>query len=250
MQRRLGHTCRSKFIPAGALDDPVWSDLVALLRDPGRVEAALRRAAGGCGLPQELQARRENLRRGRSAVARQVERLTEAYLGGVVPPDEYRRRRSGLERRDEALSAQEVLLSGEAGRAREVGGLVDSARSFADRVGAGLDTARFERKRQLVDLLIDRVVVTGDDAEIRYAFPIGPAGETGRFCHLRVDYLVAPDVVPALGPQPDARPVIQPQPAALRLPLRHLQALPPPEPLHSLVVDGEPFDLSRAATRR
>jgi site-specific DNA recombinase len=48
----------------------------------------------------------------------------------------------------------------------------------------GLDTATFERKRQLVELLIDRVVVTGDDVEIRYAFPIGPAGETGRFCHL------------------------------------------------------------------
>jgi hypothetical protein len=31
--------------------------------------------------------------------------------------------------------------------------------------------------------------VTGDNVEIRYVFPLGPAGETGRFCHLRVDYL-------------------------------------------------------------
>src|SRR4029079_16578770 len=112
--------------------------------------------------------------------------LTEAYLGGVVPLDEYRRRRSGLERRDEALTAQEDLLSGETGRAREVGGLVDSARSFADRVSAGLDTATFERKRQLVELLIDRVVVTGDDVEIRYWFPIRAAREVRTGLHLRV----------------------------------------------------------------
>jgi hypothetical protein len=32
-----------------------------------------------------------------------------------------------------------------------------------------------------------------------------------------------------------------PQPAAFRLPLRHRQALPPPEPLDPLVVDGEPL---------
>src|SRR5262249_42347671 len=96
-----------------------------------------------------------------------------------------------LERRDAALAAQEESLSGEASRAREVSGLVDCARSFAERVRVGLDTATFERRRQLVELLIDRVVVTGDDVEIRYAFPIGPAGETGRFCHLRVDYLGA-----------------------------------------------------------
>jgi site-specific DNA recombinase len=151
------------------------------------VARALSQAAGGCGLPQELQARRENLRRGRSSLAQQIERLTEAYLSGVVALSEYQRRRAELERRDTTLAAQEESLSGEASRAREITGLLSCARSFAERVRVGLDTATFERKRQLVELLIDRVVVTGDDVEIRYAFPIGPAGETGRFCHLRVD---------------------------------------------------------------
>jgi site-specific DNA recombinase len=82
VRQRLGCTCPSRFIPAGALDELVWSDLADLLRHPERVAQALRRAAGGCGLPQELQARRENLRRGRSSLAQQVERLTEAYLSG------------------------------------------------------------------------------------------------------------------------------------------------------------------------
>jgi len=45
---------------------------------------------------------------------------------------------------------------------------------------------------------IDRVVVAGDSVEIRYVFPIGPAGESGRFCHLRVDYLRGPDLIPTL----------------------------------------------------
>ncbi|OWK39771.1 hypothetical protein [Fimbriiglobus ruber] len=70
-----------------------------------------------------------------------------------------------------------------------MGGRISSAEAFAKRVRNGLDTTTFERRRQLVELLIDRVVVTGDNVEIRYVFPIGPAGESGRFCHLRLDYL-------------------------------------------------------------
>jgi site-specific DNA recombinase len=239
VRQRLGCTCPSRFIPAGALDELVWSDLADLLRHPERVAQALRRAAGGCGPPQELRARRENLRRGRSSLARQVERLTEAYLGGVLMLNEYRRRYEELERRDGTLAEQEKLLSGEASRASELSGLADAARSFAERVGEGLDAATFERRRQLVELLVDRVVVTGDEVEIRYAFPIGPAGETGRFCHLRVDYLVAPDVVLPLGPQPGARAVVQPEPAPPRRLLRDLQALAPPQPLDPLVIDLE-----------
>ena len=198
VRQRLGRTCPSKFIPADVLNELVWSDLAELLRHPDRVANALRQAAGGSGLPQELRARRENLRRGRSSLAQQIERLTEAYLSGVLALSEYQRRRKELERRGEALSAQEESLSGEASRAHELDGSVNSARSFAERVRVGLDTAPFERKRQLVELLIDRVVVTGYDVEIRYAFPIGPAGESGRFCHLRVDYLGRPGPIGGL----------------------------------------------------
>ena len=192
VRQRLGCYCSSKFIPAGVLDEMVWADLVDLLQHPDRVAKALLRATGDCGLPQELQARRENLRHGRSSLARQIERLTEAYLSGVLKLDEYDRRRKELERRDGMLAEQEKILKGEASRAFQAKGLIDSAEAFANRMRKGLDTATFERKRQLVELLIDRVVVTGDNVEIRYAFPIGPAGESGRFCHLRIDYLRTP----------------------------------------------------------
>lgn len=192
VRQRLGGTCRSKFIPAGVLDELVWADLVDLLRHPGRVAKASRQAAGGCGLPQELRARQQNLGHGRSSLAQQIERLTEAYLSSVLKLDEYERRRQDLERRDAALAKQEEALTGEASRAFELSGATASAEAFATRVRAGLDKATFERKRQLVELLIDRVVVTGDNVEIRYAFPIGPAGESGRFCPLRVDYLAPP----------------------------------------------------------
>jgi hypothetical protein len=52
----------------------------------------------------------------------------------------------------------------------------------------GLDQAGFQQRRQLVELLIDRVVVTDGQVEIRYVIPTTPGSTQTRFCHLRTDY--------------------------------------------------------------
>lgn len=66
---------------------------------------------------------------------------------------------------------------------------------FCRRVQIGLADATFERRRQLVELLIDRVVVTDEQVEIRYVIPTSPAGEKFRFSHLRSDYFSDPDLI-------------------------------------------------------
>jgi site-specific DNA recombinase len=60
------------------------------------------------------------------------------------------------------------------------------------RVQQGLTDATFEQKRQLIELLIDRVVVTGEEVEIRYVIPTSPHSEQTRFCHLCLDYFTGP----------------------------------------------------------
>src|ERR1700730_10982474 len=46
--------------------------------------------------------------------------------------------------------------------------------------------------RVLTEPLVDRVVVTGEDVEIRYVIPTSPKSEQIRFCHLRLDYFNRP----------------------------------------------------------
>ena len=127
----------------------------------------------------------------------QIERLTEAYLLGVVPLPEYQRRRRGVEDRLQALNAQAEQLDAQADRHAQLAGWAASAAEFCQRVQGGLAQADFTQRRQLVELLVDRVVVTGDEVEIRYVIPLSPEGERRRFCHLRKDYLdEASGVVP------------------------------------------------------
>jgi hypothetical protein len=57
-----------------------------------------------------------------------------------------------------------------------------------EQLRVGLDQAGFEQRRQLVELLIDRVVVTDGQVEIRYVIPTTDHSTKTRFCHLRTDY--------------------------------------------------------------
>jgi site-specific DNA recombinase len=184
--------CRSRYIPAEQLDELVWKDLCEVLMHPQTIAEALQRAQGGLWLPQELQARRENLRKARVSLEQQIERLTDAYLATVLSLDEFKRRRQELEQRQRGIAEQVRQLEASVGRHDELAGIAQSIEAFCLRVQQGLDEATFEQKRQLVELLIDRVVVTDEEVEIRYVIPTSQSSEQVRFCHLRLDYFRLP----------------------------------------------------------
>jgi site-specific DNA recombinase len=196
---RRDEPCLARYAPARQLDALVWQDLCELLAHPEHVAQALARAHGGDWLPQELQARREQLRRGRTNLERQLERLTEAYLLAAIPLAEYQRRRQALEQRLQALGAQAGQLEAQVDRRAELAGWAASAAEFCRRVRTGLAGVDFARKRQLVELLIDRVLVADGEVEIRYVVPLRPDNERVPFCHLRKDYFDAP-AVPVAAP--------------------------------------------------
>lgn len=220
-RHRNGATCETRYIPSQAIDDLVWQDLRELLRHPETVAEAFRLASVGAWHPQEFQARRDRLRQGKASLAQQLERLTEAYLGGVIPLPEYERRNAEIGARDASLAEQERRLSGEADRLNETLGLAASLEAFCERVSTGLETATFDQKRRLVELLIDRVVVTGDEIEIRYVFPTSPQSEHVRFCHLRSDYFLHPTPLDHAEPLAPRRAALHPDhiPAVLGDPL-------------------------------
>ena len=88
--------------------------------------------------------------------------------------------------------------------------------SFCQRVQRGLNEATFEQKRQLIELLIDRVVVTDEEVEIRYAIPTSLKGESVRFCHVRLDYFNEPVVSYRMGKRCGVRKTQQRIPGLLR----------------------------------
>ncbi len=145
LNSRREEYCPARFIPAKQLDEVVWQDLCEVIMRPELISRALERAWGGSWLPQEMQARRENLRRGRRSLERQLERLTEAYLNGVIPLAECERRRRDIEEREEALDEQARQMERQVERTVELARVVASIEDFTARVRRGLADATFER---------------------------------------------------------------------------------------------------------
>jgi tetratricopeptide (TPR) repeat protein len=187
-----GQRCRSRYIPAGQLDELVWADLCTLLTDPAQIAHALQRARGGAWLPQELQARQAAIRQALGQLERQRQRLLDAYLAEVVGLPELERKRQELDRRHATLLAQQRQLEAAAGQRLELEAVAEGIERFCQTVRAGLATATFTQRRQLAELLIDRVIVTGGDVEIRYVLPTSPDGPHRPFCQLRKDHLDPP----------------------------------------------------------
>ena len=191
-----GQRCTARYIPAGQLDELVWADLCALLTDPAQVTRALARAQGGAWLPQELQARQATIGQALGQLERQQQqqqqRLLDAYLAEVIALAELERKRQDLDRRRETLLAQQRQLDAAARQKLELGAVAHGIEAFCQAVRAGLATATFAQRRQLAELLIDRVVVTDGDVEIRYVLPTSPDGPHRPFCQLRKDHLDRP----------------------------------------------------------
>jgi site-specific DNA recombinase len=183
-----GQRCSSRYIPAGQLDDLVWADLCALLTDPAQLAHALARARGGAWLPQELQARQAAIRQALDQLERQLQRLLDAYLAGVVRLPELERKRQELDGRRATLLAQQRQLDASAQQRLELRAVADGIEAFCQTVRAGLTTASFAQRRLLAELLIDRVIVTDGAVEIRYVLPTSPNGPHPPFCQLRKDY--------------------------------------------------------------
>ena len=172
-----------------------WEDLCEVLTHPEHVRAALERAHGSEWLPQKLKVRLQSVEKAIAQAERQKQRLLDAYLGGVLELPEFERKRNELDGRRDALIAQKRQLEANARERVELAEIADSIEKFCEQVKIGLSGATFEQKRALVDLLIDRVIVTEEEVEIRYVVPTSPDGPHQPFCQLRTDYLPTPRVL-------------------------------------------------------
>lgn len=183
-----GERCTSRYAPADQLDELVWQDLCTVLTQPEIIAHALERAHGGHWLPQELRARIEALGKAEKQLERQQERLLEAYMADVVTLPEFERKRKEWTQKQEALRIQRSQLEATVTQRVELSHLAASIETFCAQIRPVLDRATFAQRRQLVELLIDRVIVTDEDVEIRYVIPTKPEGPHVPFSHLRSDY--------------------------------------------------------------
>jgi site-specific DNA recombinase len=177
----LPERCPSAYVPATALDTLVWQDLCRLCREPTLVTHELARAQAGEWLPQLLHARRQTLTKNLDHLTRQQTRLLDAYLAEIISQDEFTRKHQELTQTHNGLTQQLRQLEAQARQHLATAALASGVQAFCQRVEPSLDQLTFAQRRQLVELLIDRVIIDDHLLEIRYAIPTAEKGASSPF---------------------------------------------------------------------
>jgi site-specific DNA recombinase len=188
LQFALEDRCTARHTPVKQLDDLVWQDLSKVIAHPDMIKHALERAHGRHWIPQELQARIERLNKAERQIKRQQKRLLDAYLQEIIEIQEFERKRIDLEKKQNVLKTEKIQLEAASLEQIEMSTIADSIEAFCNTIQPVLEDATFEQRRQLVELLIDRVVVFDEQVEIRYVVPTKPDGPHVPFCQLYAAY--------------------------------------------------------------
>ena len=162
---------------------------------PGRKEAVEKRVAATRRELENARQEREAIKEGLSSLTTQI-RDTEATAKQLIEacndPKAVDRHAAGirkdLARKQKALATQRFQLEMTIVERVELSGVASSIEAFCTKVRPMLGHATFAQRRQLVELLIDRVVVTQNRVEIRYVIPTQSNGPPVPFCHLRTNY--------------------------------------------------------------
>ena len=181
--------CQARYAPAGTLDELVWQDLCAVVSSPEQLTTALARAQGGDWLTADVRERQRGLGAAHTALEQQDGRLLAAYLAGVLELGEFERARWELNGRQASVAAQQRQLEASIVQQPDRTVIAQGMEAFCAQIRTGLAHATFAQRRALVELLIDRVIVTDGAVEIRYVIPTAPAGTYYRFSQLRLNYL-------------------------------------------------------------
>lgn len=171
-----GHaSCQEQPVPTSALDAVVWADVCQVLTDPAILEEAVQRAQAGWLNDDARAARHHDLRQRRAALDRQRQRRIDADAAETITLAELRTRVQALEARPADLAYEEQQLAASTGQQAQIALVASRLEAFRASIAQGPGHASFTRRRELVELLIERVLTDPPEVEVRYVIPFGEA---------------------------------------------------------------------------
>jgi len=165
---------------ADRLDPLVWNDICRLLRIPQVITEALRRAHAGELLVDDTSARLHQLQRACRKAERQIERLIDAFTAEVLTLEELKTGRTGLQERIRILTQQEREFRRGQHQQMHLAALCTNIGALCQAIHSGLQTLDFAGRRKIVELLVDWVILSHEDIEIRYAIPLAGVSTAGK----------------------------------------------------------------------
>ena len=163
--------CNNGSVRGTALDEMVWKEMCKLLGNPRQLERELARRQSESNSPASNV---ETIERRVKDLRARLDRLIDAYAGGHLVKDEFESRIRPLrDRHDRELSALSSLR-GQLNSPSDASKACLTLERLSKEVGAGLETAVDSLKRELIELLIDRIEIHEETIQLVYKVPTNP----------------------------------------------------------------------------
>lgn len=163
--------CDNKQVRTDKLDEAVWNDVCELLRNPGLLREECQRRLDSAEAPSaERTSRIKQVEHSRRA----VNRLMDAYSDGVISRAEFdpriERARRQLAQREAALKQSQV----ENAQRNALHESLECLASFSTQIAAGLESADWTTRREILRTAVDHVQVDRENIRITYRINVPP----------------------------------------------------------------------------
>lgn len=170
---QTGVRCPAGRVPAEPLEAVVWEALRELFQQPEVLLAEYRRRSASEGEASGVGEARRQQERALRRVEVQQERLTDAYLQGVLELAEYAAKREALREQQRQLERQRRDLEQRAAAQVQAQDALARLEAFCQAVAAGLDTLTFAGQQALLRLVVERITVEEHTVRIETVIPLG-----------------------------------------------------------------------------
>lgn len=168
--------CQARALSGTAVEEAVWSDVRALLRDPERVEQEYQRRLGNES--EEADAgQKEPLMRRITSVKRTISRLIDSYSEGLLEKTEFEPRLRAARQRLAQLESAAKAMADESSRRAELRLVLGKLQEFAERIRSELDSLDWQARREILRAMVKQIEVGEEEIRIVYRIPPVPVVE-------------------------------------------------------------------------
>lgn len=162
--------CKNKSIRADKLEEAVWSDACKLLRDPQLLRKEYERRIAA---PENSTAE-ASLKKQHTAAQRTVNRLIDAFTDNLLERSEFEPRIQQARKRLAELDAKREMARSQSRERTTLRDALAQLDNFTDSVRKRLDQADWNTRREILRLLVEKIVIEPNQARIVYRinFPL------------------------------------------------------------------------------
>jgi site-specific DNA recombinase len=164
--------CHLRSVSQPDIEPVVWDAVRQLLQQPRLILEHLRQQQEGES-PDSTDAVRElkRLQRQRLTLAREEQRLIDAYQFGVIEVDELKERRQRLRETGQQVQQREQLVAAQVAQAQQATRWTETVTAFCQRIAALLEDPAFATRQRVLRLVVERIVITDDQIVIQHIIP-------------------------------------------------------------------------------